>query len=154
MTATGERSLVLDRLLRAPRAAIFRCLTEPALLSRWFAPHPHTITRAELDVAPGGAAFIVMKLEGGEEMPLHFTYLEVVRDQKLVFTDAFTSAWEPSAKAFMAVTITLDDEGASTRYVARAAHWTAEDRKAHEDMGFHEGWGLCASQLEVLAAGL
>jgi uncharacterized protein YndB with AHSA1/START domain len=30
-------------------------------------------------------------------------------------------------------------------------HWTAADRKKHEEMGFHEGWGKCAEQLEELA---
>ena len=38
-----------------------------------------------------------------------------------------------------------------TRYVGRAMHWTAEARKEHEDMGFHEGWGKAAEQLETLA---
>ncbi|MBL8953722.1 MAG: hypothetical protein JNK82_23305 [Myxococcaceae bacterium] len=30
-------------------------------------------------------------------------------------------------------------------------HWTAEAKKQHEAMGFAEGWGLCAKQLEALA---
>ena len=38
-----------------------------------------------------------------------------------------------------------------TRYVATARHWSVEDRKAHEAMGFHEGWGKTADQLEALA---
>lgn len=50
----------------------------------------------------------------------------------------------------MTVTLTLEDEGGKTRYTAVARHWTVEDRKAHEAMGFHEGWGLCADQLEAL----
>jgi uncharacterized protein YndB with AHSA1/START domain len=30
-------------------------------------------------------------------------------------------------------------------------HWSAEDREAHEKMGFHEGWGKATDQLEALA---
>ncbi len=38
-----------------------------------------------------------------------------------------------------------------TRYEARVRHWTAEARVQHETMGFHQGWGQCADQLEALA---
>jgi uncharacterized protein YndB with AHSA1/START domain len=30
-------------------------------------------------------------------------------------------------------------------------HWSAEDKKTHEEMGFHPGWGQCADQLAALA---
>ena len=33
-------------------------------------------------------------------------------------------------------------------------HWTAADRGAHEEMGFHAGWGQCAGQLAALVATL
>ena len=38
-----------------------------------------------------------------------------------------------------------------TLYVARARHWTAEAAEKHREMGFHEGWGVCAEQMEALA---
>ncbi|HEX9558173.1 MAG TPA: polyketide cyclase, partial [Reyranella sp.] len=38
------------------------------------------------------------------------------------------------------------------RYTARVRHWTVADREAHEKMGFHQGWGLCADQLTALVA--
>lgn len=44
--------------------------------------------------------------------------------------------------------------GGKTRYTAVARHRTAEDRAAHEKMGFHEGWGKCADQLAELATTL
>jgi uncharacterized protein YndB with AHSA1/START domain len=49
------------------------------------------------------------------------------------------------------VVITFEDEGGKTRYTARARRWRAEDRQTHEKMGFHEGWGRCAEQLEEVA---
>ena len=51
--------------------------------------------------------------------------------------------------------ITFDDLGdGTTRYTARVQHWSAEDRDAHETMGFHAGWGQCADQLAALVATL
>ena len=153
-TPGSEHELVLTRLIDAPRRALFRCWTEPELLNQWFAPLPYTITRAELDVRPGGTSMITMRSPDGEDMPLPGVYLEVVQDEKLVTTDAYTSAWVPSEKPFMTAIVTFTDEGGKTRYTARARHWSAADREAHEKMGFHEGWGQCADQLAALAAKL
>jgi len=147
----SDRELVLTRLIDAPREKLFRCWTEPALIKQWFAPAPWTTPHAEMDLRPGGSSLIVMRGPDGNEFPNPGVILEVVKNEKLVFTDAYTKAWEPSAKPFMTVTITFADEAGKTRYTARVLHWTAEDRKAHEDMGFHQGWGQCADQLAVLA---
>jgi uncharacterized protein YndB with AHSA1/START domain len=88
----------------------------------------------------------------GNDYPNRGVYLEVVPDRKIVFTDAFTEAWVPSAKPFFVGTVTFEDAGSGrTKYTARASHWTEADRDAHEKMGFHDGWALCARQLEALA---
>jgi len=146
--------LSLTRLIDAPRDKLFRCWTEPALLAQWFTPPPWKTTYADADVRVGGSSNIVMQGPDGTEMPSRGVYLEVVNNEKLVFTDAYTSAWVPSGKPFFTCVLTFEDEGGKTRYTARALHWTAEDCKSHADMGFHEGWGVCTDQLAALAATL
>ncbi len=153
-TALADRELVLTRVIAAPRAKLFRAWTEPALLKQWFTPRPWTTPVVELDVRPGGASLVVMRGPDGNEFPNRGVYLDVVENQRLVFTDAYTSAWEPSAKPFMTVIVTFEDEGTQTRYTARARHWTVADREAHEKMGFHDGWGKATDQLEALVAKL
>ena len=150
----SDRELVLSRLIDAPREKLFRAWTDPALLMQWFAPQPYTTPRAELDVRPGGANLFVMRDPQGNEFPNRGVYLEIVENERIVFTDAYTEAWEPSEKPFMTVIVTFSDEGSKTRYIARVRHWTVADREAHEKMGFHEGWGRCADQLAALAAKL
>jgi len=151
---TSDRELVLTRLIDAPREKLFRAWTDPNLLKQWFAPLPYTTPVAELDVRPGGANFFVMRGPDGKDMPIRGVYLEVVPNERLVSTDAFTTAWEPSEKPFMTLILTFEDEGGKTRYTARVLHWTVADREAHEKMGFHEGWGICTDQLAALAAKL
>ena len=152
--STEDRELVLTRLIDVPRENLYRAWTEPELLKQWFAPLPYTTPVAEMDVLPGGANLIVMRGPDGAELPNRGVYLEVVKNERLVFTDAYAKAWEPSQKPFMTVVLTFEDEGGKTRYTARARHWTVEDRQAHENMGFHQGWGLCTDQLAALAAKL
>lgn len=152
MNAPAAHELVLTRVIDAPREKLFRCWTEPELMKQWFVPKPWTISRAEVDVRPGGSSLIVMHSPEGQEIPNPGVFLEVVENERLVLTDAYTSAWVPSAKPFMTAIVTFEDlGGGKTRYTARALHWTAEDRATHEKMGFHEGWGKCADQLAELA---
>ena len=146
-----DRELTLLRMLDAPREAVFRAWTEPELIKQWFAPLPWTTVHAEMDVRPGGSNLITMRDPDGNEFPSRGVYLEVVENQRLVITDAYDRAWEPSEKPFMTVILTFENVEGKTRYTARARHWTVEDREAHEKMGFHEGWGQCAEQLEALA---
>jgi uncharacterized protein YndB with AHSA1/START domain len=147
-----DRELVLTRLIDAPRDKLFRAWTDPDLLRQWFAPLPYTTPVAELDVRPGGCCLIVMRGPDGNDMPNRGVYLEVVKNERLVWTDSFTTAWDPSAKPFMTVILTFEDANGRTKYTARVRHATVTDREAHEKMGFHQGWGKCTDQLAALAA--
>jgi uncharacterized protein YndB with AHSA1/START domain len=143
--------LKLTRLIDAPREKLFRCWTDPTLIPLWFCPPPWSVSHVENDVRPGGSSLVIMKGPNGEEMPNPGVYLEVVPNEKLVFTDAYTSAWEPSDKPFMTGILTFEEESGKTRYTARVLHWTAEDKAQHEAMGFEQGWGIATDQLASLA---
>jgi uncharacterized protein YndB with AHSA1/START domain len=152
--AEHEYDLVLTRLIDAPREKLYRAWTEPEILKEWFAPKPWTTPRVETDIRVGGSSLFVMASPDGKEYPNHWVCLEVAKNEKLVFTDAYVSAWVPSAKPFMTAILSFEKEGAKTRYTARVRHWTAEDKAAHEKMGFHGGWGQCTDQLAAIAAKL
>jgi uncharacterized protein YndB with AHSA1/START domain len=153
-TPIDNRDLSFNRLIDAARDKVFRCWTEPALIVQWFTPPPWKTIHAETDVRPGGSSYIVMQGPDGTEMPNRGTYLDVVRNELIVFTDAYTSAWTPSAKPFFTGVLTFEDEGGKTRYTVTVRHWSAEDRAAHEKMGFYAGWGIATDQLAALAATL
>jgi len=151
-TPASDRELVLTRLIDVPREKLWRCWTEPRLMLQWFTPAPWKTIHAETDVRPGGSSYVVMQGPDGTEMPNRGVYLEVVENERLVFTDAYTRAWEPSQNPFFTCILTFEDAGnGQTRYTARALHWTRENREAHEKMGFHQGWGLATDQMIALA---
>ncbi len=148
----ANHELVLTRVMDARRENLWRCWTEPELLKQWFCPRPWRVSKAAIDVRPGGASLIVMNGPNGEEFPNRGVYLDVKRGERIVFTDAFVDAWTPSGKAFMVGTVEFSDAGdGKTNYTATVRHWSAEDLAQHEKMGFHEGWGKAADQLEELA---
>lgn len=149
-----SRELSLERLIDASPQLVYRAWTEAELLKQWFTPKPWIVASASLDVRVGGSSVIVMQSPEGQEFPNRGVYLEVIENKRLVFTDAFTQAWQPSEKAFMTVTICLEPVGEMTQYKAKVQHWSSEDRQNHEDMGFYDGWGKATDQLEALVARL
>ena len=154
-TPSNDRELVLTRVIDAPRESVYRAWTEPELLKQWFTPRPWTTPVVETDVRPGGSNLIVMRSPEGAEMPNRGVYLEMVPNERLVITDAFTQAWEPSEKPFMTLVLTFEDAGEGrTKYTARVRHWTVADRESHEKMGFHQGWGVATDQLAEVARSL
>lgn len=143
--------LVLERTIDATPDLVFRAYTDPALLSQWFAPHPWRITDAIIEPRPGGRMSFVMHGPNGERFPNTGVYLEVVPDRRLVSTDAFTPDWNPAGQPFMVAHVELEptDDG-KTHLRAIARHWNRETMEQHIAMGFHEGWGQVADQLNAL----
>jgi uncharacterized protein YndB with AHSA1/START domain len=144
--------LIITRLLDASPAQVYQAWTRPELIKQWFAPQPWKISNVQLDVRAGGTSLIVMDDGQGNEFPNRGVYLEVVENERIVFTDAYTEAWVPSAKPFATIIVTFENVDGRTRYTASAQHWRPEDRAMHENMGFEAGWNQCADQLATLLA--
>lgn len=147
-----DRELVVARKLKASPEALFRCWTDPSLIPEWFCPKPWRAEVVSMDVRPGGESRMIFHGPEGESFPNDGVYLEVTPGKKLVFTDAFTAGWVPAGKPMFVGEVTFEDAGnGETLYVARARHWTDESMKQHVEMGFQEGWGIVAEQLEQVA---
>ncbi len=124
--------------------------THPAFLI----PAPHKVTAVEIDLRVGGRFNTTFDVEGNL-LDNKGVYLEVVPGEKLVFTDTYTEGWKPAPEPFMTAILLLSDaKGGGTTYTAIARHRTSDTRKAHEDMGFFDGWGTVVTQLEAYAKGL
>ena len=106
--ANGSHELSITRVFDVPAEKLYRCWTEPALMVQWFTPPPWKTVHVETDVRPGGASYIVMQGPDGTQMPNRGVYLEVIPNRKIVFTDAYTSAWVPSSLMWTATTFAGD----------------------------------------------
>ena len=154
MAGYAQKDLRIDRNFAASPVDVWRAWTDPALLSRWYAPPPMRTRVEELDVRVGGTQRLVMIDPTGQEYPLGGVFLDVVPERRLVVSDAYVSAWVPSDKPFFTVIVTIEPAGTGTHYSVVARHWSEVDRAAHEAMGFQKGWGICADQLGEVAASL
>ena len=154
MILDPETDLILVRDIAAPRALIYTCWTTPEHLVHWFVPKPHRVTACELDVRVGGKCNTTFEVDGNL-MDNHGVYLEVIPNEKLVFTDAYTEGWKPNPEPFMTAILTFEDLGPNrTRYTAVARHRSKDAAESHKQMGFYAGWGTVVDQLEAYAQGL
>jgi uncharacterized protein YndB with AHSA1/START domain len=144
--------LQIVREFDVPAEKLFKVWTTPERFGEWFCPLPWKVTEARSDLRPGGESFVLMEGPDGEKIPNPGVYLEIVPGRKLVFTDAYAVGWVPSEKPFMTGILEFEDLGGGrSRYTATAVHWNEEDMKAHEAMGFEEGWGAVAGQMAEVA---
>ena len=154
MDLDPDTDLSFTRDLATPRDLVWTCWTTPEHLRQFFVPRPHRVTACEIDLRVGGRFDTTFEVDG-TEMANHGVYLEIVPREKLVFTDAFTEGWKPAPDPFLTAILLLEDGAdGGTRYTAIARHRSPEARDSHMEMGFFEGWGTVADQLEAYAAGL
>ena len=148
----GETTLAIERTIDAPRSAIWRCWTEPDLLKRWFCPKPWAVDEIDFDVRPGGRMNLAMVGPDRERVESVGCWLEVVPETSAVFTDFFSEGYVPKPDGFMVGAFALADAGGgATRLRWEARHKSAEDAKAHLQMGFESGWTASSAQLAELA---
>ncbi|MGW3348261.1 SRPBCC domain-containing protein [Nonomuraea rubra] len=151
-----DLDLVLERVIRAPRATVWRAWTDPSRLERWWVPAPSRCRVDRLDPRPGGA-FVTRLSDGGAEFTPHLDacFLAVDELERLVFTNAITSTWRPANPdpVAMTATVTLDDHPDGTAYRILVRHGDPEARARHEKLGFADGWGTVTAQLAALAEG-
>ncbi len=148
-----SHDLSITRTIPAPRAAVWRCWTEPALLKQWYCPKPWRVTEASLDLRPGGRMNTIFEGPDGERHDNKGVFLEIVPMERLIFTDAFSESFIPKeGQPFMTGFVDLSDasDGATAMHWG-ARHWTNEAKVQHEKMGFQEGWSAAAAQLAELA---
>ncbi len=149
-TINPELDLELLRAVPVSPEAVFAAWTDPASLKQWFAPRPYSIARCEIDLRPGGGFRTVMNTPEGEQM-MDSTgcYLEILPNERLVWTDALTTGYrpQPSDMPFTAI-LELESDGAGgCRYRAIAVHQDPAGAAQHAEMGFHDGWGTVVDQM-------
>ena len=147
-----ELDLELVREVDVAPELVWRAWTEPELLVQWFTPKPWETPVAEVDLRPGGKFRTVMRGPDGEENDNQGCYLEVVPNERLVWTGALGPGYrpQPGPMPFTAIVELERTSSGGTKYRAIAMHQDPEGRKEHDEMGFHDGWGAVLDQLVAL----
>src|SRR4051812_40970498 len=106
------------------------------------------VTRAEMDVRPGGIFSIDIAVANGPEVPNLGCFLEVVPMERLVWTSMLFPGYRPAVFDDIPITaiLTMNSEGAGTRYVFTALHRSEADLEANKTSGFYQGTEIAIDQ--------
>jgi uncharacterized protein YndB with AHSA1/START domain len=152
--ADSKLDLSFERVVDVPRELVWRAWTEPQHLMPWFCPLPWKTVECEIDLRPGGMFRTVMLSPEGQKFPGMGCYLEVLKNERLVWTSALLPGFRPAPKGaigttdfLFTATIELSTQGGGTRYSATVIHADEDGCKKHAAMGFEDGWGKALDQL-------
>jgi len=155
--SNSNLDLSFTRVIHVPRTLVWRAWTEPEWLKPWFCPLPWKTIACEIDLRPGGIFHTTMQSPEGVEFPNDGCYLEVVTQERLVWTNALLPGFRPGkpcapadaddAKFLFTAMLELADADQGTRYTATVMHADETGCRQHAAMGFESGWGTALDQL-------
>ncbi len=150
----GEPVIYMTRTLNAPRALVWKALSEPEHLVRWWGPHGHTNRALEFDFRVGGKWRIESTLPDGQVIVFFGEFLEI--EWPVMVTQTFSFDGLPEG-VHSIDSVTLEDHGDKTVYSAKS---TAPDLASRDGMiasgmelGVVEGFERLDTMLEEFKAG-
>jgi uncharacterized protein YndB with AHSA1/START domain len=140
---------VMERVFDAPPELVWKALTEPERIPRWWGPRDTSMTVVEMDVRVGGSWRWVSHSSEGDA-PFAGTYLEVVPHERIVHTEMFDvepfNAGDPAI-----VTITLEPIDGRTKLTSRSRFPSAESLEGALATGMTggaiESWDRLAEEI-------
>jgi uncharacterized protein YndB with AHSA1/START domain len=106
----GDRELVVMRTFNAPPNTVYRAWSQPELFQRWWVPKSVpgvSLVSCDMDVRTGGRYRLEFSAGGSETMAFYGKYLEVVPNERIVWTN-------DEGEEGAVTTVTFEDQGGRT----------------------------------------
>ena len=151
VTLPADDQILITREFDAPAALVWRALTEPDLVKRWWAGERGEVLSAEIDLRVGGMwRYVMVADSNGKEVGFHGEYHELVEAERIVSTEVFEGM--PDASSFN--TTTLVEDGGKTTLQTLVVHSSQEHRDGHINSGMEGGMQEAFDRLEAVARSL
>lgn len=150
VTLPSAAQILIEREFAAPASTVWRAVTEPELVRRWWHANRGEITACEIDLRVGGSWRYAMRPFSGEEFAFYGEFLEIVPNQKIIQTETF----EPFPAATATNTTTLSERDGTTHLRTLVQHKTTQARDMHVNSGMEPGLQDAFDLLEQTAISL
>lgn len=138
--------IVLEREFAAPRRKVFEAWTNPDHVKQWYGCGVTTLIECRIDLRVQGTYRYVLRMPDGAECTMTGVYLEIVRPDRLVYTERFISGDLQSNEAY--VTVTFAERDGRTRLTSTILHKSPEDRDRTLNSGVETGAATTLDRLE------
>jgi uncharacterized protein YndB with AHSA1/START domain len=166
MTVTSKRSvlvtlptdeqILIEREFDAPKQLVFKAFTTPELVRRWWHANRGEVTVVEIDLRVGGKWRSVMVADGGFEVGFHGEYLEIVPDERIVYTEIYEGLPEgvSEEQGGVVTTATFTEASGRTRLAILIQATSRTSRDAIIESGMEDGLQDALDLLEETATSL
>lgn len=147
----SDTSLVLTREFKAPAQRVFRAMTDPALIPRWYGLATLGMDVCEIDLRVGGKwRFVLSSPEAGTHA-FSGVYREILPGHRLVFTENY----EPLGEGHeILVTSTFEEQDGLTRLRSTMVYRSKADRDGHIQSGMEAGASESHDRLAAVLAAI
>jgi len=117
----SDREFAVTRLFDAPPGMVFKAWSDPQLFRRWWMPKSVggvSLVSCDMDVRTGGKYRLEFGM-GDQTMAFYGKYLDVVPDQKIMWTN-------DEGEEGAVTTVTFEDQGGKTLVRLHEAYPTKE----------------------------
>ena len=89
VTLPTDEQILITREFDAPKHLVYRAMTTPELVKRWWHANRGEVTVVEIDLRVGGKWRYVMAANDGAEVGFHGEYVEIEPNERIVTTEIF-----------------------------------------------------------------
>jgi len=154
VTLPADDQILITREFNASKHLVFRAVTEPELVKRWWNAKRGVVTIAEIDLRVGGKWRSVMTTEDGQEVGFHGEYREIVPNERIVSTEVYEGVPEEQQGGGTLNTITLIERDGRTTLTTLVQAPNKEVRDAIIESGMEAGMQDAYDLLEEVAISL
>ena len=148
LTGVAERTMVLERIIKAPRSVVWGAWVNPETLPQWWGPEGYSCRTARIDLRAGGEWVFDMIGPDGTVYPNHHRYVEVRPEEGL----AYTLLWGENGPKHADAWIAFEDLGDATRVTLGMVMNTAEEYQQAKGFGAIELGQQTLAKLERFIA--
>lgn len=142
----GRPELTITREFNAPRDLVWKAITDPDLVPRWWGREGSPVVVEKMDVRVGGAWRFLDHAPDGTAVGFRGVYREITPPQRIVQTFEY----EGFPGHISVETMTLEDLGGRTRMTVHSVFDSVEDRDGMVQSGMEEGATETYNRLEAL----
>jgi uncharacterized protein (TIGR03086 family) len=146
VTLPSDLEILITRHFEAPVDIVWRAVTEPVHLLRWWGPTWCPMVTCEVDFRVGGSWRYGSRMDDGTELGWHGTYRDIEPGRRIVTTEVFEGF--PDAESLNTMTLTAFEHGTVLHTLVR--HATKEFRDGHLQSGMEGGMQVTFDRLDDL----
>jgi uncharacterized protein YndB with AHSA1/START domain len=131
LAGVAERTMVLQRVIRAPRALVWGSWMNPETLPQWWGPEGFSCRTKRIDLRTGGEWVFDMIGPDGTVYPNHHLYGEVRAEERI----GYTLLWGENGPKHADAWASFEDQDGATKVTLGMVFSTAAEFQKAKDFG-------------------